>query len=349
MEKLLSIIIPTYNMEKYLNKCLDSLLIKTGLEYLEVIVVNDGSSDSSLSIAQAYQQKYPDVFVIIDKTNGNYGSCINAGLPVAKGKYIKILDADDSFSTPILEELIKNINGIDVDLLLTDYVTIDEGGQTLSQYSYQYPELQIFDFPRFFTDRKASVPYIHMHNVAYKRENIIHIKYKQTEGISYTDVEWTFIPMTTVKTAYYLKKPLYKYLLGRAGQTVNPKTLMKNMYSMEKLSFSLIDKYNTCHAHLTPLYQEYLFYRAVVEVSRIYRLYLAYKNTDTQALIKFDAQIKQLNQDIYKHTEGLTINRYLKYIKVWRDNKNRKCIYPFLRYNLKLNNCMRAFFSSQNK
>lgn len=90
-------------MEKYLNKCLDSLLIKTGLEYLEVIVVNDGSSDSSLSIAQAYQQKYPDVFVIIDKTNGNYGSCINAGLPVAKGKYIKILDADDSFSTPILE------------------------------------------------------------------------------------------------------------------------------------------------------------------------------------------------------------------------------------------------------
>lgn len=61
MEKLLSIIIPTYNMEKYLNKCLDSLLIKTGLEYLEVIVVNDGSSDSSLSIAQAYQQKYPDV------------------------------------------------------------------------------------------------------------------------------------------------------------------------------------------------------------------------------------------------------------------------------------------------
>ena len=202
MEKLLSIIIPTYNMEKYLNKCLDSLLIKTGLEYLEVIVVNDGSSDSSLSIAQAYQQKYPDVFVIIDKTNGNYGSCINAGLPVAKGKYIKILDADDSFSTPILEELIKNINGIDVDLLLTDYVTIDEGGQTLSQSSYQYPELQIFDFPRFFTDRKASVPYIHMHNVAYKRENIIHIKYKQTEGISYTDVEWTFIPMKTIKTAY---------------------------------------------------------------------------------------------------------------------------------------------------
>ena len=97
MEKIISIIVPTYNMEKYLKNGLDSLIISERKERVEVIVVNDGSKDRSLEIAAEYVEKYPSVFRLIDKPNGNYGSCINAALKIASGKYIKIMDADDHF------------------------------------------------------------------------------------------------------------------------------------------------------------------------------------------------------------------------------------------------------------
>ena len=90
MNKILTIIIPTYNMEKYLRRCLDSLIIdEEGMKQLEVLVINDGSKDSSSQIAHEYQDKYPDTFRVIDKENGNYGSCINRGLKEATGKYVK--------------------------------------------------------------------------------------------------------------------------------------------------------------------------------------------------------------------------------------------------------------------
>ena len=75
MNKILTIIIPTYNMEKYLRRCLDSLIIdEEGMKQLEVLVINDGSKDSSSQIAHEYQDKYPDTYRVIDKENGNYGN-----------------------------------------------------------------------------------------------------------------------------------------------------------------------------------------------------------------------------------------------------------------------------------
>ena len=92
MDKILTVIIPTYIMEDYLRYCLDSLLIKENFKQLEVLIINDGSKDSSSAIGHEYEQLYPEVFRVIDKENGNYGSCINRGLKEAKGKYVKILE-----------------------------------------------------------------------------------------------------------------------------------------------------------------------------------------------------------------------------------------------------------------
>lgn len=81
MEKILTIVIPTYNMQDYLRRCLDSLIVpEEQMKHLEVLVVNDGSKDNSSAIAHEYQDKYPDTFRVIDKENGNYGSCVNRGL-----------------------------------------------------------------------------------------------------------------------------------------------------------------------------------------------------------------------------------------------------------------------------
>lgn len=112
-------------MDKYLSKCLDSLLIPS-IDKLDIIVVNDGSKDRSSEIAHSYVEKYPDSIRVIDKENGNYGSCINATLTTIRGKYVKILDADDSFNTTNFEEFIIQISKINADLVLSNYEKVDE-------------------------------------------------------------------------------------------------------------------------------------------------------------------------------------------------------------------------------
>src|SRR5574344_1213565 len=116
MNKILTIIIPTYNMEKYLRRCLDSLIIdEEGMKQLEVLVINDGSKDSSSQIAHEYQDKYPDMFRVIDKENGGHGSCCNVGLREAKGKYIRFLDSDDWFDQKNFPKFIELLQALDVD------------------------------------------------------------------------------------------------------------------------------------------------------------------------------------------------------------------------------------------
>ena len=97
--KVLTVLIPVYNTEKYIKRCLDSLLVPETLNDIEVIVVNDGSKDHSVEIVKTYVEKYPQTVVLIDKENGGHGSTINAGLKAAKGKYFRVLDSDDWFNT----------------------------------------------------------------------------------------------------------------------------------------------------------------------------------------------------------------------------------------------------------
>ena len=131
MAKLLTIIIPTYNMEKYLRRCIDSLLVsEENRASLEVLVVNDGSRDASSAIGHEYEANYPQAIRVIDKDNGNYGSCINRGLKETTGKYVRILDADDYYLTENLNQFISMLKDTDADLLLTDMVSVYADGNT---------------------------------------------------------------------------------------------------------------------------------------------------------------------------------------------------------------------------
>lgn len=120
-------------MAAYLGTCLSSLIIER-LERVEVIVINDGSKDNSAEVAQEFIDKYPETFKIINKQNKNYGSCINKGLAEAQGKYIKVLDSDDSFDTVNFATMVSLLEKIDVDLFLSDTIQI-KGSKSIAKLS----------------------------------------------------------------------------------------------------------------------------------------------------------------------------------------------------------------------
>lgn len=121
MEKVLSIVIPAYNVEKYLEKCLSSFEIEAVLDRIEILVINDGSGDHTAEIAQRYCEKYPETYFLYNKENGGHGSGINYGIRYATGKYFKVVDGDDWLNTEELEAFVKLLEETDTDIVAADF------------------------------------------------------------------------------------------------------------------------------------------------------------------------------------------------------------------------------------
>lgn len=299
--KVLSIIIPMYNMENYIGKCLQSLLdIPTEcLKSIDIIVVNDGSKDQSLRIATSYQKKYPEVIRVIDKENGNYGSCINAGLAKALGTYVKVLDSDDYFSSVGLSAILEKISSIPVmDMIITDFDIINANDEITNHVSFHLKKEKCL----LFNDIWKKISDIQMHAIIYRTELFKEINYHQTEGISYTDQEWCYYPMVKIQTVYYVNNVLYMYLLGREGQTMSESVLKKKISHLEIVAnkmlkhFSLLDKNKLSRERYLLLRK-----RILARYKDIYRLYLiGFKKEefDAKAFDELDSFVKQ-NKDIY--------------------------------------------------
>lgn len=123
----ISVIVPVYNMEKYLDKCLSALVNQTFSDY-EVIVVNDGSKDSSLKIMKEYQKQYPDIIKVFSNKNQGISMTRNFGIDKACGKYITFIDSDDYVESSFLEEMYKKIKKDDADICVCDYFIFNDNG-----------------------------------------------------------------------------------------------------------------------------------------------------------------------------------------------------------------------------
>lgn len=307
-------------MERYLNKCLDSLIVDN-MNLLEVLVINDGSKDNSSKIAHEYALKYPTTFRVIDKENGNYGSCINEGLKEAKGKYIKVLDADDSFENSYFNEYLYSIKDLDVDLILTDYAIVDENNKIQNIFSHNLKIDKILNFRDLCANENCDFS-IQMHAVTYKRENLLLINYHQTEGISYTDQEWVFLPMTTVKTVVYKNKVLYKYLVGREGQTVEKSVMKKQSKQLGIVISSLLDKFDNNIEHS---YDNYFVNQLQVQMF-IYPKALIEESFDIETLISLDKEIKEKCFKLYQLTNNISSCK-IKYVSYWRKHNYKSLPY----------------------
>lgn len=236
MSKILTVCVPTYNMEALLNRCLDSFILdKETMDKLEILIVNDGSKDNSSKIGHEYEAKYPNTFKVIDKDNGNYGSCINAALKVATGKYFRICDADDRYEKKNLGEYISFLDSSSADMVFSPYYRLNfdssikekiegcpiEKGKEVSISAINWSD-------------ELYGGYIFMHCIAVKTKNLTSNNYYQTEGISYTDNQFAFYSILYSETCAFFDKPIYYYYLGRDGQTMTVTSMIKsNMHFYE--------------------------------------------------------------------------------------------------------------------
>lgn len=329
MNKILTIIIPTYNMEKYLHNCLSSLIVsEDNMEKLEVLVVNDGSKDSSSQIAHGFETQYPQTFRVIDKENGNYGSCINRGLEEATGKYVKVLDADDSFNPSVFDRYLNYLERTDSDFIINDYCIVDDKGNTKKMFSFSAPHDNEFSLDSL--DYETTMNITH-HSVAYKTKCLKDINYHQTEGISYTDDEWIFKPIVQVECASYFPECLYYYLVGRSGQTFNPRNIKKSLGDMFKVMWSIIIYYNSIINDKGKRNKHFLFNKLRTRLGVFYNLNINHYNfpNGKEELIMIDKKLKTDIPDLY---DILNSNRILFcycYIKKWRQKgyRNNYVIY----------------------
>lgn len=246
MEKLLTIIIPSYNMAQLLPRCLDSLLAAGVREAFEAIVVNDGSGDDTLQVALRYRDANPDCIRVIDKPNGNYGSTINAALPLAGGKYVKILDADDWFKPEALARFVKELSGTEADMVVTHFTQIHPGGvRELVKYNVYGREP--YEYGKTYPlDRVLSGGHIRfflMHSLAYRTRLLLQNGYRQTEGCSYTDLEWDVYPLFYARDIVFFDTDLYQYNLDREGQTMDPKVLFRSLDQLERVTWNILGFY----------------------------------------------------------------------------------------------------------
>ncbi len=245
MNKILTIVIPTYNMEKYLRRCLDSLIIddKELLKKIEVLVINDGSTDSSSAIAHEYQEKYSDVFRVIDKENGGHGSAWNRGVELATGKYLRFLDSDDWLDNKNLELLIEKLNQCQVDLVFTHRNRYYEGLRKneidkISNIDFD-KELRFDEFDLLGSNNGIEIT--NFWYCTYKTCLLKNLHPLFLEHIIFDDGILFIAPILFASTFVCYDMVIYNYLLGREGQSMDPKIQYRNLDHRLKVQKSMID------------------------------------------------------------------------------------------------------------
>ena len=330
---LLSIIVPSYNMEKYLKKDLDTLVLPQDLmQKIEIIVVNDGSTDRTSEIAHEFEAQHKGSVKVIDKANGHYGSCINAGLKAATGTYVKILDADDSFDTgnfcTFLRELDRSERGGEnIDLFFTDYSTVDEDGKLIQSYQYKLTPNSVI----CIDDSSAHVfDEIQHHGITYRRALLVEHDYRQAEGIPYTDQEWFTVPLLYVKRVKYIPLTLYKYLMGRDGQSMDKSVISKSARIHLKLGERMVQSWLNAKNSPEPANINIVKARLIIYYTYVYRMFLINYSCDEsrQLLQKADEALFKLSPELYCELDRDKFNGMLpiRYVKLWRKNRESKIV-----------------------
>ena len=237
MEKILSISIAAYNIEKYICSTIESLINRDVLDKMEILIISDGSTDNTVKTGKEYEKKYPGSVRVIEKENGGWGSTVNTGIINARGKYFKLIDGDDQAMTENLPAFVQYLEKNNYDLVLTPYIEfIDETGALKEKISYG-------EFARGGI-AASDIPenaYLNMHECCFKTSLLKENHIKITEKCFYTDVEFVIKGLSVTKTVGFLDKIIYKYRVARAEQSMSINGCRKHYKDHLKMMYNMLE------------------------------------------------------------------------------------------------------------
>lgn len=301
MEKLLSIIIPSYNVESTLGTTSDSLINSRNLEKLEIIIVNDGSTDKTIDIAGTYKEKAPDSIIVVDKQNGGHGSTINAGIAVSSGKYGFILDGDDWVDTDVLDRIIKTLEEDKIDIVICDYITINVATKE-KKIAKVIPTEKGARFNIEQINRLNC--YLPMASIIVKRDVLLKIP-SISENTFYVDEEYCTYVVSLSNTFLYLGEVLYYYRIGTTSQSMNISNQIKKFNHKIRVLDKLIDYYRDC---IDGESKKYIYKKIVGMIKNLYEISLL-ADTDRKRGKK-NASVIRGKADCIKEVELSTRNYY---------------------------------------
>lgn len=238
MKKQITFAVPCYNSQDYMRRCIDSLL--KGGEDVEIIIINDGSTDKTGEIAKEYEDRYPQSVRAVQKENGGHGSGVNKGLELAEGKYFKVVDSDDWLDEKAYKKLLERIKVFESvelpDLFICNYIYdhLEEGTMRRMSYTNVFPEEKIITWNEMRSFRPSQ--YLIMHALVYRTEVLRASGVHLPEHTFYVDNIFAYQPLPYVRSLYYMDIDLYHYYLGREDQSVNEKVLMSRIDQQIKVT-----------------------------------------------------------------------------------------------------------------
>lgn len=300
MEKLLSIVVPAYNMESCLGQCLESLLCGEAMDAVEVLVVNDGSTDQTGGIARSYQERFPDTFAVIDKENGGHGSAINAGIRDARGRYLKVVDADDWLDTEALPGFVRLLGETDADIAATDFVSVQDGtGRVLKEWRCTARRSQYGHICDMAAGEIDSV--IKMHSMTIRTDLLRRQHVVIDEHCYYVDMEFVTYPIPEVKSVYFYPCALYRYRLGRDGQSMDIRSMQRNRAQHERVLESLLRFYGE-HQDVPAGNRAYIAHCAAQVAENQFQIYVSMGRDEGihQEAARLDARLKRDYPEVYR-------------------------------------------------
>lgn len=301
MDKLLTITVPSYNVEKYLEETIPTFLRKEVLDDIEILLVNDGSKDNTAVIGKKLEESYPGTVFLVNKENGGHGSTINKGIELAHGKYFKVVDGDDWVDSDEFVKYIELLRKTDTDLVMTPYKTVNQDSgevilQTFTGIKYNFE----YDFAGII---ETLGDQYQMHSTTFKTEILRKIP-KISEHCFYVDQEYILYPLQYLKNVIFYDCPIYQYRIGNADQSVSRKNQQKNRNMHRRVIENLMNYAND--SKLSDVINNFLEKRLVGLCCTQMVIYLSMEPSDEieKEFVDFSDMVKTKNRRIYEQIPG---------------------------------------------
>ena len=298
--KILTITVPSYNVEKFLEKTVLSFIDPEINDKIEVLIVNDGSKDNTLQIAKELEKKYPGTVRTIDKPNGGHGSTINKGIEQATGKYFKVVDGDDWVDTNQFRQFVKALETVDEDIILTGFNEVDTEGNITSVRSITSVK------PNEQTTVDLAISTLGtmyaMHSITFKTE-CLKGNVTISEKCFYVDQEYIILPLKFVNTLRVMDYIVYQYRLGDINQSVSVANFQKNRNMHRKVVLNVLNYYE--NNEWSDNINKFLETRICGLIMSQMNIYISIGNSEAKKdLRSFIDQVKSISPALYSKIDS---------------------------------------------